>query len=110
MNAAEALKTARVGGVPLRRRQCDARRIAAHNAAMECCSRAMIGEQTLEGWRENPAQANELSRTYATLLEALNRHRGNPLKLCVGTAADGEDANLPSQAGRVSLADVNATA
>src|SRR3981189_3501034 len=26
--------------------------------------------------RENLAQANKLSRTYATLLEALNRHRG----------------------------------
>jgi hypothetical protein len=36
----------------------------------------MIGEQTLEGRRDNLAQANKLSRTYATLLEALNRHRG----------------------------------
>ena len=50
--------------------------IAAHNAAMECYRRAMIGEQTFEGRRENLAQANKLSRTYATLLEALNRHRG----------------------------------
>ncbi len=50
--------------------------IAAHNAAMECYRRAMIGEQTLEGRRENLAQANKLSRTYAALLEALNRHRG----------------------------------
>jgi hypothetical protein len=50
--------------------------IAAHNAAMECYRRAMIGEQTLEGRQENLAQANKLSRTYATLLEALNRHRG----------------------------------
>ena len=50
--------------------------IAAHNAAMECYRRAMIGEQTLEGRRENLAQANKFSRTYATLLEALNRHRG----------------------------------
>ena len=49
--------------------------IAAHNAAMECYRRAMIGEQTFEGRRENLAQANKLSRTYATLLEALNRHR-----------------------------------
>jgi hypothetical protein len=46
---------------------------AAHNAAMECYRRAMIG---FEGRRENLAQANKLSRTYATLLEALNRHRG----------------------------------
>jgi len=50
--------------------------IAAHNATMECYRRAMIAEQTFEGRRENLAQANKLSRTYATLLEALNRHRG----------------------------------
>jgi hypothetical protein len=50
--------------------------LAAHNAAMECYRRAMIREQTFEGRRENLAQANKLSRTYATLLEALNRHRG----------------------------------
>ena len=50
--------------------------IAAHNAAMECYRRAMIGEQSFEGRRENLAQANKLSRTYAALLEALNRHRG----------------------------------
>jgi hypothetical protein len=50
--------------------------IAAYNAAMECYRRAMLGEQTFEGRRENLAQANKLSRTYATLLEALNRHRG----------------------------------
>jgi hypothetical protein len=50
--------------------------IAAHNAAMECYRRAMIGEQTLEGRGGNLAQANKLSRTFATLLEALSRHRG----------------------------------
>jgi hypothetical protein len=50
--------------------------VAAHNAAMECYRRAMIGEQTFEGRRENLAQANKLSRTYATLTEALDRHRG----------------------------------
>jgi len=50
--------------------------VAAHNAAMECYRRAMIGEQTFEGRRESLNQANKLSRTYATLLEALNRHRG----------------------------------
>ena len=51
--------------------------LAAYNAAMECYRRAMIEEQTFEGRRENLSQANKLSRTYATLLEALNRHRGN---------------------------------
>lgn len=50
--------------------------IACHNASMECYRRAMIGDQTFEGRRENLSQANKLSRTYATLLEALNRHRG----------------------------------
>jgi len=50
--------------------------IAAHNAAMECYRRAMLSEQTFEGRRENLSQANKLSRTYATLLDALNRHRG----------------------------------
>src|SRR6187200_927535 len=43
---------------------------------MESYRRAMIGEQTFEGRRENLAQANKLSRTYAALVEALNRHRG----------------------------------
>jgi len=50
--------------------------LACHNASMECYRRAMIREQTFEGRRENLSQANKLSRTYATLLEALNRHRG----------------------------------
>src|SRR4030081_2078501 len=50
--------------------------LACHNASMECYRRAMIGEQTFEGRRENLSQANKLSRTYSTLLEALNRHRG----------------------------------
>jgi hypothetical protein len=43
---------------------------------MECYRRAMIGEQTFEGRSENLNQANKLSRTYAVLLDALNRHRG----------------------------------
>jgi hypothetical protein len=50
--------------------------VAAHNAAMECYRRAMIGDQTFEGRRENLSQANKLSRTWAMLLDALNRHRG----------------------------------
>ena len=50
--------------------------IAAHSAAMECYRRAMLGEQSFEGRRENLSQANKLSRTFATLLEALSRHRG----------------------------------
>ena len=54
----------------------NAQLIASHNAAMECYRRAMIGEQTFEGRHENLSQANKLSRTYAVLLDALNRHRG----------------------------------
>lgn len=50
--------------------------IAAHNAAMECYRRAMLTGQTLEGTREALNQANKLSRTHATLLDALNKHRG----------------------------------
>ena len=50
--------------------------VAAHNAAMECYRRAMLSEQTFEGRSEALNQANKLSRTWATLAEALNRHRG----------------------------------
>jgi hypothetical protein len=50
--------------------------IACHNVAMECYRRAMIADQTCEGRQENSNQANKLSRTYAVLLDALNRHRG----------------------------------
>ena len=50
--------------------------IAAHNAAMECYRWAMIPQQRLEGRREYLNQATKLSRTWATLLDALNKHRG----------------------------------
>ena len=53
-----------------------AQAMAAHHAAMECYRRAMLPEQPFEGWKENLNQANKLSRTYTTLLETLNRHRG----------------------------------
>ena len=36
----------------------------------------MLGNQTFEGRRESLNQANKLSRTYAALTEALDRHRG----------------------------------
>jgi hypothetical protein len=36
----------------------------------------MIQGQSFEGRREALNQSNKLSRTYTTLLEALNRHRG----------------------------------
>jgi hypothetical protein len=50
--------------------------IAAHSAVMECYRRAMLSEQTFDGRHENLNQANKLSRTFAVLLDALNRHRG----------------------------------
>jgi hypothetical protein len=50
--------------------------LAAHNATMECYRRAMLNGQTFEGRRENLNQANKLSRTFATLLDTLNKHRG----------------------------------
>jgi hypothetical protein len=49
--------------------------VASHNAAMECQRRAN-NDQTFEGRKEYLNQANKLSRTFATLLESLNRHRG----------------------------------
>ena len=49
--------------------------IAVHNAAMESYRRAMLDEQTFEGRRENLSQGNRLSRTFATLVDALNRNR-----------------------------------
>src|SRR5205814_10359154 len=50
--------------------------VATHNAAMECYRRSMLDNQTFEGRRENMNKENKLTRSYATLLEALNRHRG----------------------------------
>jgi hypothetical protein len=50
--------------------------IASHSAAIECYRRAMLGEQTFEGRKENLGQANKLSRTFAVLVQALNHHRG----------------------------------
>ncbi len=43
---------------------------------MECYRRAMIEGQTFVGRSEALTQANKLSRTYAGLLDTLNRHRG----------------------------------
>ena len=50
--------------------------IACHAASMECHRRAMLPEQTIEARQMNLNAASKLSRTYAALLEALNRHRG----------------------------------
>jgi hypothetical protein len=44
--------------------------LAAHNAVMECYRRAMLGEQTFEGRRENLSQANTIDerRRLASLI------------------------------------------
>ena len=52
--------------------------IAAHNATMECYRRAMIGEQTLEGRRDNLSQPLRWRGTRAPLSCnpcRINRHR-----------------------------------
>ena len=50
--------------------------VAAHHAAMQAYGRAANPDQPFAVWRESLNQANRLSRTYAALVEALNRHRG----------------------------------
>jgi hypothetical protein len=50
--------------------------VAVHEAAAECFRRAMLDGQSFEGRQANLGQANKLVRSYATLLEALDRHRG----------------------------------
>jgi hypothetical protein len=53
-----------------------AQMLASHNAAMECYRRAMLSDQTFEGRNMALTHAAKASRTYAALVEALNRHRG----------------------------------
>ncbi|MEC5383712.1 hypothetical protein VSX64_23470 [Aurantimonas sp. C2-6-R+9] len=53
-----------------------AQMVATHNAAMECYRRAMIPEQTLVGREAALGQANKLTRSYATLVQAFDKHRG----------------------------------
>jgi hypothetical protein len=53
-----------------------AQMVAAHNAAMECFRRAMIPGQTLAGRQVALGQANKLTRSFATLLQTLDKHRG----------------------------------
>ena len=50
--------------------------VAAHAASMECFQRAMIPDQPMEGREMNLRMANKASRTYAMLLETLDKRRG----------------------------------
>jgi hypothetical protein len=53
-----------------------AQMVAVHEAALECLRRAMLDGQSFEGRQANLGQASKLVRSYAVLLEALDRHRG----------------------------------
>ncbi|WAJ28026.1 hypothetical protein [Antarcticirhabdus aurantiaca] len=49
--------------------------VAMHNVAMDCAARAS-GRNELALYREYLNQGNKASRTFVTLMEALNKHRG----------------------------------
>src|SRR3954471_2846626 len=53
-----------------------AQMVGVHDAAMGCLRRANVPGQTFEARRMNLDMANRLARTYATLLEALDKRRG----------------------------------
>ena len=53
-----------------------AQMIACHHAAMECYRRAMLPSQSFEGRNLSLNYANKLSRTYASLVDTLDKHRG----------------------------------
>jgi hypothetical protein len=49
---------------------------ATHGAAMECYRLGMSPDQEPEGRRESLSRANELARSCAALMAAIDRHRG----------------------------------
>src|SRR4051812_18518027 len=53
-----------------------AQMVAVHEAAMEAFRRAALAEQTFAGREMGLKYGAKLSRTYAALLETLDRHRG----------------------------------
>lgn len=58
--------------------------IAAHHASLAAYRRAMEVDRSFNLWRDAVAQANSLSRTFSTLLDALHRYRGkSPQKITV---------------------------
>jgi hypothetical protein len=50
--------------------------VATYNASMECFRRAMLREQTFDGRQAALNQANKLVRSYSTLQQTLDKHRG----------------------------------
>src|SRR5262245_1917527 len=53
-----------------------AQMLACHDAAMDCYASALNNAKSPGLRREHLTQAGKLSRTFAMLLDALNRHRG----------------------------------
>lgn len=53
-----------------------AQMVAAHECAMHCYARSQLSGQTFAGRDMNLKHAVKLSRTYAALLETLDKHRG----------------------------------
>lgn len=53
-----------------------AQMVATHNATMECYRRAMVPGQSHLVRESNLMHANRLTRSYATLVHALDKHRG----------------------------------
>src|SRR3954447_13507701 len=60
----------------LMRRPWGAQLVAVHEAAMEAFRRAALAEQTFAGREMGLKYGAKLTRTYAALLETLDRHRG----------------------------------
>jgi hypothetical protein len=53
-----------------------AQMVAVHEASMECFRRAALSEQTFAGRELGLKYGEKLARTYAALVETLDRHRG----------------------------------
>jgi hypothetical protein len=53
-----------------------AQMLACHDASMDCFRNALAANKTSGLFRDYLNQAGKLSRTFAMLLDALNRHRG----------------------------------
>lgn len=53
-----------------------AQMVGLHNSAMECMRRAMIKDQTFEGRNYGISQATKLTRSYAALVDSLQKYRG----------------------------------
>lgn len=78
--------------------------IAAHNASLASYRRAMNDIRSSVGWRDAITQANSLSRTFATLFDALHRYRGkNQQKITVEhvhRSSEGMQADLSNALAR----------